>query len=171
MLCELWGGAGVLGRSTKRGQLSISSGRDCAPDPRLAWFARHSGWASGWWRERFDPDDARHHRHHHRTDHENIGSGFWIGSLRRNACSASNWSRIGGCADLQKLGRNRSVAGKFFFKMATYTLLVVIAVAFALNVLLPGFGSLFFERVGDRMDTLLLLGLCLLAGIYMARRD
>ena len=63
------------------------------------------------------------------------------------------------------------MAGKFLFKMATCTLLAVIGVAFALNLLLPGFGPLFFERVGDRMDTWILISICLLAGIYMARRD
>jgi hypothetical protein len=63
------------------------------------------------------------------------------------------------------------MAGKFLFKMATYVLLAVIGLAFALNVLLPGFGPFFFERVGNRMDTWLLIGICLLAGIYMARRD
>jgi hypothetical protein len=63
------------------------------------------------------------------------------------------------------------MAGKFLFKMATYLLLAVIGLAFALNVLLPGFGPLFFERVGNRMDTWFLMGICLLAGIYMVRRD
>ena len=62
------------------------------------------------------------------------------------------------------------MAGKFFFKMATYTLLAVIAVAVALNVLVPGFGPVFFEKMSDRMDIWILLGACLLAGTYMARR-
>jgi hypothetical protein len=69
------------------------------------------------------------------------------------------------------LSAEQNVAGKFLFKLATYTLLAVIGIAFALNILLPGFGLVFFERVADRMDTWVLLGLCLLAGIYMARRN
>jgi RsiW-degrading membrane proteinase PrsW (M82 family) len=58
-----------------------------------------------------------------------------------------------------------------FFKFSVCVLLATIGLAFAYNLLVPGFGLLFFERLAfEKMDMLLVLGAALIGGIYMMKR-
>lgn len=61
--------------------------------------------------------------------------------------------------------------GKFLFKMALWFLLFVIALALILTAALPGFSKAFFTNVSGTMETWIVIGACILLGIYMMKSD
>ncbi len=55
--------------------------------------------------------------------------------------------------------------------MALWFLLFVIALALILTAALPGFSKAFFTNVSGTMETWIVIGACILLGIYMMKSD
>ena len=61
--------------------------------------------------------------------------------------------------------------GILLFKFSVCVLLATIGLAFACNLLVDGFGPVFFQRLAlEKMDMLLVMGAALIGGVYMMKR-